>query len=88
MGEAAGTVMLFELVSYFVLLFGVALSVVRLGFFAEALDMGGSVLMAPLFLNFGPLLDFIGGIAIFSALLVRVSARLESGDPRRVWSWS
>ncbi len=71
-----------------VLMFGVVLSVVRYGFFAEALDAGSSVLMAPLFLNFGPLLDFIGGIAIFSAMLVRVSSRLERGDPRRVWSWS
>ncbi|MGI9659243.1 MAG: hypothetical protein ACR2OD_10075, partial [Gaiellaceae bacterium] len=71
-----------------VLAYGGLLSVARLGFFAEALGAGSSVLMAPLFLNFGPLLDFIGAVAIFSVMLVRVSARLERGEPRRVWSWS
>lgn len=67
---------------------GMLLSALRFGFFAETLDAGSAVLMAPLFLNFGPLLDFMGAVAIYSALLVRVSARLARGEPRRVWSWS
>lgn len=71
-----------------VLAYSVVLSAVRTGFLSSALEGGGSVLMAPLFLNFGPLLDIVGAIAIFSVVLARVSARLQSGEPRRVWSWS
>lgn len=58
-------------------------------FFAAALEQVGSVLMAPLYLTAGPLVDILGAVGITTAFLARAAGRLQRAPvPREVWSWS
>jgi hypothetical protein len=58
-------------------------------FFAAAVEQVGSVLMAPLYLTAGPIVDVVGAVAIYAAMLARSSGRLaRAANPREAWSWS
>lgn len=66
-----------------VLAYSFVLSAVRYVFFAEVLGHAGSVLMAPLYLSLGPLVDIVGAVSLFSLLAAGTSARLRSGPALR-----
>lgn len=62
---------------------------VQQAFFAAAVEQVGSVLMAPLYLTAGPLVDVVGAVAIYAAMLARSSGRLaRAAEPGEAWSWS
>jgi hypothetical protein len=65
--------------------YDVPLSIVRYALFVAILGKTSSIVMADLYLVFGPLLDAIPIICFFSIFLVRVSRSLETR--RAVWGW-
>jgi hypothetical protein len=65
--------------------YDVPLSIVRYGLFVAILGKTSSIVMADLYLVFGPLLDAIPIICFFSIFLVRVARSLE--ERRTVWGW-
>jgi len=65
--------------------YDVPLSIVRYGSFVGILGKTSSIVMADLYLAFGPLLDAIPIICFFSIFLVRVAHLLEAR--RGIWGW-
>jgi len=65
--------------------YDVPLSIVRYGLFVAILGKTSSIVMADLYLVFGPLLDAIPIICFFSIFLVRVARTLEKR--KAVWGW-
>ena len=67
--------------------YNVAFSAVRYALFAWLLSWTGAVAMPALFLFFGPLLDFVYVVGVFSMFLVPLSKRLGREGPQDVWTW-
>ena len=62
------------------------LSAVRYAMFVWVLKTFGSVLMPTLYLLFGPVLDFVYLMSIFSLFLTPLGRRLDSGRAE-AWAW-
>lgn len=69
------------------LAYNVVFSAVRYALFAWLLSWTGAVVMAGLYLFFGPLLDFVYVVGVFSVFLVPLSKRLGREGPQDVWTW-
>jgi hypothetical protein len=65
--------------------YDVPLSIVRYGLFVAILGKTSSIVMADLYLAFGPLLDAVPIICFFSIFLVRVARLLDAR--RALWGW-
>jgi hypothetical protein len=65
--------------------YDVPLSIVRYGLFIAILGKTSSIVMADLYLVFGPLLDAIPIICFFSLFLVKVAKSID--ERRTVWGW-
>jgi len=67
--------------------YNVVFSAVRYALFAWILSWSGAVTMASLYLFFGPLLDFVYMVGVFSMFLVPLSRRLDREGPQDAWTW-
>ena len=69
------------------LAYNLVFSAVRYALFAWILSWSGAVTMASLYLFFGPLLDFVYVVGVFSVFLVPMSKRLGREGSQDVWTW-
>jgi hypothetical protein len=67
------------------LAYDVGFSAVRYAVFVWLLTQLGAVVMANLYLFFGPLLDIIYFVGIFAVFVRRLARRLSRGAPRFAW---
>jgi hypothetical protein len=67
--------------------YNLVFSAVRYALFAWILSWSGAVTMASLYLFFGPLLDFVYMVGVFSMFLVPLSRRLDREGPQDAWTW-